>query len=59
MPTPPLDEPIHKVTLNLWESDYRAMIQSYGPGWSSRIRELVREHVKTKLTFARGATSNG
>lgn len=46
MPTTPLDEPIKKITLNIYERDYRAMIGIHGPGWSARIRELVREHVK-------------
>lgn len=46
MPTPSLDEPTKKITLNIYLSDYKAMIGIHGAGWSTRIRELIREHVK-------------
>lgn len=48
MPTPPLEEETQKVTLNIWKSDYLAL-QIYGRGWSSKVRDIIRQHVKDKM----------
>jgi uncharacterized protein (DUF4415 family) len=49
MPTPSLDEPIKKVTFNMYHSDYAAFIRYFGDGWSSKMREVVREWVRENL----------
>lgn len=36
------DEPLRKVTLNLFEEDCKVMAQRYGRGWTERVRDLVR-----------------
>ena len=40
--------PLHKITLNLYEEDIKALAHSYGYGWSEIVRELVHEHLKQK-----------
>ena len=44
MPTPPLDEPAKKVTLNLWERDV-AYLKSHYEHWSEKVREVVHDYV--------------
>jgi hypothetical protein len=44
MPIRP-DAPLRKVTLNLYESDYLALSDFYGYGWSEMVRTLVHQHV--------------
>lgn len=48
MPTPPLEEETQKITINIWKSDYLAL-QIYGKGWSSKVRDIIRQHVKEKM----------
>ena len=43
MPQPPLDEPVTKVTLNLWASDVAWAKAQWGAGWSGEIRNLLRK----------------
>ena len=47
MPTPPLEEPPKKVTLNLWKSDYDYLKSKYAR-WSEKVRDLVREFVRSE-----------
>lgn len=44
----PSDEPIRRVTLNLYIRDANAMEWLYGRGWTEQVRRLVREHLRTK-----------
>jgi len=48
MPTPPLDEPATKVTLNLYDRDIEFLKQNapMGMGWSPYLRELVHAMIK-------------
>jgi hypothetical protein len=46
MPTPTIDEPIQKVTLNLFTSDIDWLKRHHGQGWTTYIRELVRVKIK-------------
>lgn len=39
------DEPLRKVTLNLYEEDCEVLNHTYGWGWSEVVRKLVRQHV--------------
>lgn len=41
-----LDEPIRKVTLNLYTEDIEILMEVYGRGWTGKIRDLVREHIE-------------
>lgn len=41
------DEPLRKVTLNLYEADCAALEQYYGHGWSEQVRQVVRAHTRT------------
>ena len=41
-------EPLRRVTLNLFDTDCAAMERRYGHGWSERVREMVRAHLKPK-----------
>jgi hypothetical protein len=41
-------EPLRRVTLNLFDRDCDAMERRYGHGWSERVREMVRQHLKPK-----------
>lgn len=51
MPTPPLEQPHRKVTLNLWEKDLEYLKAKY-THWSEKVRELVHDFVrKDNRTF--------
>ena len=43
------DEPIRKVTLNLYVRDIADMERLYGRGWTEVVRNLVRARLKEKL----------
>ncbi len=47
MPTPPLDQPHKKVTLNLWEKDVEYLKQHF-THWSEKVREIVHDFVRSK-----------
>jgi hypothetical protein len=42
------DDPLRRVTLNLYEADVIWFIRTYGPGWTERLRQhihsVVHEH---------------
>jgi hypothetical protein len=42
----PLDEPLHKSTVNFFASDIAILEAHYGRGWGDIVRRLVREHVR-------------
>ena len=42
----PSEEPLTKVTLNLFRSDVIAFKRRYGQGYTEQIRLLLRENVK-------------
>lgn len=46
MPTPQLEEPIQKVTLNLFTRDVEQFKRRYGQGWTSQVREVVRRNCR-------------
>ncbi len=46
MPTPPLNEPHRKVTLNLFSKDLEYLKANY-ERWSEKVRDLVHEFVRT------------
>lgn len=39
------DEPLRKVTLNLYESDCQWFEKEYGHGWTERLRQHVHKEV--------------
>jgi hypothetical protein len=39
------DEPLRKVTLNLYEADCQWLEREYGRGWSERIRQAIHHEV--------------
>ena len=47
MPVHP-DEPLTKVTLNLYTADVEELAVHYGHGWSTIVRGLVRTHLLAK-----------
>lgn len=44
------DEPLRKVTLNLYDSDCRWFEREYGFGWSERLRQFIHAEV-TKRSY--------
>ena len=38
------DDPLRRVTLNLYEADCKKMALIHGQGWTTAIREMVRVH---------------
>lgn len=40
------DEPLRKVTLNLYEADCLALESTLGFGWSEQIRQWVHQHAQ-------------
>lgn len=45
MPTP-VDDPLRKVTLNLYEADCQALEAYYGRGWTTHVRLLINTHAQ-------------
>jgi len=41
------DDPLRRVTLNLYESDCQWLEQHYGRGWTER----VRQHIHSEVTY--------
>lgn len=44
MPTPP-DDPLRRVTLNLYAADCEWMEANYGRGWTERVRQHIHSEV--------------
>ena len=42
------DEPIRKVTLNLYVYDILWLEQHDGRGWTETVRNLVRQHIQAR-----------
>lgn len=51
MPPVP-EEPLLKVTLNLYHADVVALRKRYGAGWSVEVRKMVRKQCNAKQTAA-------
>lgn len=45
------DEPLRKVTLNLYESDVLALETAVGFGWSEQVRQWVHQHTQQITGF--------
>jgi hypothetical protein len=45
------DEPLRKITLNLYEADVLALEAYYGHGWSEQVRQVVHQHVITTSSW--------
>lgn len=45
------DDPLRKVTLNLYEADCAWLEKTYGHGWTERVRQHIHNEV-----LARGGT---
>lgn len=41
------DDPLRRVTLNLYEADCEAMKAYYGHGWTEQVRQMVHHHMTT------------
>jgi len=39
------DEPLRKITLNLYEADCQWMEREYGHGWTERLRQMLHHEV--------------
>ncbi len=42
------DDPLRKVTLNLYEADCAWMEREYGHGWTERIRQHIHNEVMNR-----------
>ena len=45
------DEPLRKVTLNLYEADCAWMEREYGRGWTERLRQMLHHEVLKRTTI--------
>jgi hypothetical protein len=45
MPYPKADEPLSKLTLNLFAQDVVRLKVRYGRGWQEEVRRIIREHL--------------
>lgn len=48
MPRAPSSEPLQRTDLNLYAADIDFLKRTYGQGWTTYIRELVRKDVEAK-----------
>lgn len=44
----PLDEPIRKVLVNVYDADYEEMRAIHGWGWTGIVRDLIRQYLKER-----------
>lgn len=42
------DEPLRKVTLNLYEADCQWMEAEYGHGWTERVRQHIHNEIEKR-----------
>lgn len=42
------DDPLRRVTLNLYESDCEWLARTYGRGWTERIRQHIHAEVELR-----------
>lgn len=49
----PADEPLRRVTLNLFEADCQWLEKEYGPGWTTRIRQHIHSLVTDRQDLLR------
>lgn len=42
------DDPLRKITLNLYEADCVWLEQTYGRGWTERIRQHIQHTVRER-----------
>ena len=42
------DDPLRKVTLNLYESDCAWLERTYGHGWTERVRQHIHNEVSER-----------
>lgn len=47
MPYPKADEPLSKLTINLYSKDLIALRVRYGRQWQEQVRNIVREYLGT------------
>jgi hypothetical protein len=43
---PRSDDPLRRVTLNLYEADCEKFERSFGHGWTEKVRVLVNDYAK-------------
>lgn len=46
-----VSEPITKVTLNLYSRDLEYLKKRYPDGYSERIREILRQHIRAERAY--------
>lgn len=47
------DEPLRKVTLNLYEADCLWLEAEYGHGWTERVRQHIHAEVNKRSLYGR------
>jgi hypothetical protein len=50
------DDPLRRVTLNLYEADCVILERIYGYGWTTYIRDLVKQTVNQTHSVSRART---
>ena len=45
------DEPLRKVTLNLYEADCQWLEKTYGHGWTERVRQHIHSEVESRRRY--------
>jgi hypothetical protein len=50
------DDPLRRVTLNLYEADCIVLERIYGHGWTTHIRDLVKQRVNQTHSVSRART---
>jgi hypothetical protein len=42
------DEPLHKITVNIYEKDWIRLRRDYGYGWSEQMRIIIRRFFRER-----------
>lgn len=45
------DEPLHRTNINLFAEDVEDLKRLHGWGWTEKVRELVRAHLRHKILY--------
>jgi hypothetical protein len=53
------DDPLRRVTLNLYEADCEMMERIHGHGWATAVRDLLKDHVNKTHSVSRDRLTLG
>jgi len=56
---PRKDEPLRKLTINLYIADCDILAAYYGHGWTEQVRQVVHQHIQSLTSFHKAKQTLG